>query len=181
MADFYTNHIAGKRVILQDFIGISSSTGSGKRIQRAINILIKEAKKYYKQKYTIKEEQKELCNEESKECHQIDIPAEIYEGFQKYQQASRCKAGVFRNKNLKKLSDNILIVENMLLVQERSLEEVAKWLGMPVKAFKLTIDRYFRSKCLNKIKYQQEVSGKLSRLLKLKEICQVFMNRKKGR
>ena len=48
MADFYTNHIAGKRFILQDFIGISSSKVSGKRIQRAINILIKEAKKYYK-------------------------------------------------------------------------------------------------------------------------------------
>nr|AAA62601.1 ORF1 [Moneuplotes crassus] len=147
----------------------------------AVEILNNEASKRYEQAIKHTEDKKlDRIDINEQAAHQIP-KLDIYVHKSCFDAKVKTKRGSFRSKNMKKFSSNIIIIEKMLMVDERSLEYVSKWLGMSVKTFKTCLDRYFRSKSINKDKSRENMKLKLQRSARVKELAELYISRKQGR
>nr|AAA91339.1 ORF1 [Moneuplotes crassus] len=147
----------------------------------ATSMLEEEAKKYEKIIEEEPNEQDILPSLSDNQDEEIIVTLEYYEAFIQKGVKLKRRSWPFKNKDMIKFSQNRIIVEKMLLENNQSLEEVAKWLRLPLKRLKICIDKYFRWKKLNEAKSLQKKRDKVDRLCNLKRLFEIYIANKKGR
>ena len=87
----------------------------------------------------------------------------------------------FRNIQMKKVRDNFDIIERLIIKEDKSFEDVAKWLRMNIKVFEKSLDVYFRTLNKRSKHMQEEYQYKLERMKVLKNLTESYLASNKGR
>ena len=103
-------------------------------LKKANELLLKQRIYFYnRRKEEAKTEEEDLFLFNGELQKEVLVPYHFYQDRIKDNLHVKVKRGSFKSKNMAKFAENIIILEKMLLEENKSIEYAAKWLGMSAK------------------------------------------------
>ena len=174
--------VAEKLFILKDYIGLNDWQDSWIPVKRAMKILRLNIKKYYTSKeneYLINQERNQSQNLEN--LHDIQMLFDLYTSKVGENIDLLIAPSQFKNINIKKIDDNIDIINKMLYVENKDAFFIAKWLRIPTKQFIWSMNKYNKWITDRRIQKRNKIHEKINRLQNIKGLIQVFIGLNKGK
>lgn len=172
----------GKKFLLEKFIGVHSSKVNTNAMKRATMLLEANYRQFYKtraNKAKIETEDPFVTSEQLQK--EVLVPSHYYQDRIKENLHVKVRKGSFRSRLLVKFAQNIIVIEKMLLEDNKSIDYAAKWLGVSIKNFKICVHKYYKSLTSNYLKAKDEYDSKIIRAKKLKELISLCFSQNKGK
>ena len=87
----------------------------------------------------------------------------------------------FRNKYMKKIDQNIDLINKLMYEEKRDLVFIAKLLRIPLKKFVKSLNRYTKQIKSQYINYRVNLNQKVDRLVDIKGLIQIYIGLNKGK
>ena len=167
---------------MKDYIGLNDWQDSWIPVKRAMKNLRLNIKKYYTNKeneYLINQERNQSQNLEN--LHDIQMPFVLYTSKVGENIDLLIAPSQFKNRNIKKIDDNIDIINKMLYVENKDAFFIAKWLRIPTKQFIWSMNKYNKWITDRRIQKRNKIHERINRLQNIKGLIQVFIGLNKGK
>ena len=157
-------NLAGKRNLLVKFIGLNDCNDNIISLKRAINIIDKDVKRYYESKEIKFKSSQNIKEIENSQNTDVIVPLNYYVSKFQLNYIPKISTIGFRNAQMKRIHNNFDIIERLFIEDNKSFEDVAKWLRINIKVFEKCLDAYFRILNKRSKHMQEEYHYKLERM-----------------
>ena len=167
---------------MKSFVGINDSENSIIAYKKAISILDKDIDRYYSDANNSKHANDESNPEsDSIKITDVDVPLQFYQSMIVSNIRPKIYNRGFRGKYMQRVHENFVVIQKLMLEENRSAQYVAKWLRIPPKTFYKCFLKYFRDYRHKQSEVEQLYDIKYQRLENIKGLVELYLNCNVGR
>ena len=116
----------------------------------------------------------EIKSKYFEETNEIWIPYDLYKSKVQEKFDLFINKQTFRNRYMRKIENNIDIINKLLYDDNKSIMFVAKWMRIPFRIFVKHLKQYLRWIYANSIESNVKTNNKIERIKNLKELIEVY-------